>query len=112
METRTGISLQDFKQAINEHKSVVITYASTCAKGADYQLRYDMDEKGCIREVMTAAKKVMFAARIEGDDERLAKEIYLETAKAITPTPAKDIKRIDYTMSDELWQATRKAGAL
>ena len=111
METTKGISLQQFKQAIKEHKSVVITYASTATNGADYQLRYDMDEKGCIREVMTAAKKVMFAARLEGDDERLADVIYLETAKAITPTPAKDRKRIDYTMSDELWQATRKAGA-
>ena len=111
METTKGISLQQFKQAIKEHKSVVITYASTATNGADYQLRYDMDEKGCIREVMTAAKKVMFAARLEGDDERLGEKIYLETAKAITPTPAKDRKRIDYTMSDELWQAARKAGA-
>lgn len=103
------ITLEDFKKAINEHKSIIITYASNCANGADFQLRYDMDEKGCIREVMTHARKVMFAARIEGDDERLAESIYLDTAKAITPTPAKDRKRIDYTMSDELWRATRKA---
>lgn len=89
------ISLEDFKKAIRKHRSVIVTYDSTGNHSYDYQLRYDMDYQGCIREVVTYTKHVYFAARIDGDDERLAKNLYLETAKAITPTPAKDLKRID-----------------
>ena len=88
------ISLEDFKKAIREHRSVKVTY-STGNNLPDAQLRYDMDDKGCIREVLTYARQVYFAARIEGDDKRLAESIYLDTAKTITPTPAKDLKRID-----------------
>lgn len=95
MAQKNGISLQQFKQAISEHKSVVITYASTGTNGAEFQLRYDMNKEGKIREVVTHARHVYFAARLEGDDERLAANVYLETAIRIEPTPAKDLKRID-----------------
>ena len=95
------ISLEDFKKAIKEHRSVIVTY-SAGKNLPDAQLRYDMDEQGRIREVMTYARKVYFAARIEGDDERLAEKIYLETAKAITPTPTKDLKRIDCRYYDRI----------
>jgi len=88
------ISIDDFKSAITKHRSVCVVYDMTGGQTAT--CRFDMDQTGFIREVMTY-KKLLYSICHIDNLEKETVLFSLEHAIKVYPTPQKDIEVFDCT---------------
>lgn len=89
-------TIQDFRSAIKKHKSIILNYPPSGECFPYCTLRFDMDQRGNVREVYTYNKTVYYIAHVDSDE--LKHRLYdCEGVVSITPTPQAALKKIDET---------------
>lgn len=90
------ITMQKFRDAIKQHKSIILNYPPSGQCYPYVKMRYDMDQRGNVRQVFPYNRSVYFIGHI--DSEWLKENLYnCEGVVSIEPTPQESLRKIDVT---------------